>query len=101
MVTVEQLKTGERPNITEAEFAALRGCSRSTLQKERLTGRGPAFIKIKENGRIRYEAQTILDYLSNMGQVCLSTSEYDTSTAQQNILKALSQKAAAKRQRNE
>lgn len=87
MITIHDLELGSRPRITEREFAQLRGCSVSTCQKERLTGKGPDFVKDPVTGRVYYQAQTVLNFL-NRGIVCQSTSQYDTKSHQERLEKA-------------
>jgi hypothetical protein len=87
MVTITELTAGTRACISEREFAQLRGRSPATLQKERVSGRGPEFLKDPDTGSVSYAAQTVLDFL-NRGQLCHSTREYDTSVQQGRLVKA-------------
>jgi hypothetical protein len=87
MVTLEDLEDGARPRITEREFAALRGCSQSTLQKERVAGKGPQFLKDPITGRIYYEARAVIEYFQR-AQVCQSTCEYETGHYHSRLTKA-------------
>lgn len=91
MVTLSDLESGRRAEANEKEFAALRGCSVFTLQKERVEGTGPPFRKT-ETGRIFYPRESILEYFSK--GICRSTSEYDTSTYQAKLKKAWKAKSS-------
>ena len=48
--------------MTTAEAAVRRGCSRSTLEKERSQGKGPRYLRI--GGLVRYRPEDIDDYLA-------------------------------------
>jgi hypothetical protein len=86
-ISIHELQTGSRPLITEREFAYLRGCSQSTLQKERVRGRGAHFLKDPHTGRIFYLADDVIAFLARSLR-CRSTSEYDTSSYQSRLSKA-------------
>jgi len=87
MVNMDELRKGTRPQISERELAELRGCSTSTLQKERVTGRGPEFLKDPVTGRISYEAAAVIKFFDRAIH-CHSTSEYDTRSQQERLAKA-------------
>jgi hypothetical protein len=87
MLTLEDLRSGQRPQVSEREFAKLRNCSVATLQKDRVRGSGIPFLKNPRTGRISYEAEAVLDYFENL-QRCNSTSEYDTSAWHERLTKA-------------
>jgi hypothetical protein len=88
-ITLCELQSGSRPLITEREFAYLRGCSQSTLQKERGSGKGAPFLKDLQTGRIFYSAEDVVAFLGRTLH-CRSTSEYDTRTHQERLTKARS-----------
>jgi predicted DNA-binding transcriptional regulator AlpA len=59
--TVPELPQGFERLLDDNELAAVMGRSRSRIQKDRLEGRGPPFVKI---GRlVRYRADDVRDYL--------------------------------------
>lgn len=74
MVRMQDIESGLRPQISEREFAALRGCSRTTLQKDRVRGKGTPFLKDPVTGRIAYAARDVLAYFARSTR-CRSTSE--------------------------
>lgn len=56
----------------ESQCAEFRGCAVSSIQKERLRGDGPPFVKM---GRlVRYRPKDVRDWIAK--QVIGSTSEY-------------------------
>jgi predicted DNA-binding transcriptional regulator AlpA len=59
--TAPELPQGFERLLDDNELAAVLGRSRSRIQKDRLEGRGPPFVKI---GRlVRYRAADVRDYL--------------------------------------
>jgi hypothetical protein len=87
MVTIEELKSGARPRISEREFAQLRGCSVATVQKDRVKGKGAPFLKDPVTGRVSYAADAALAFLDR-AVPCRSTGDYDTSAHQSRLDKA-------------
>jgi hypothetical protein len=98
MVTISDLENGLRPRVSEKEFAALRGCSQSTLQKERLRGCGPKFLKDLVTQRIYYPAESILEFFDR-AVACRSTSDYDTKLQQSRLETARAKRQTAKNER--
>ncbi len=53
----------EVPNrLKEIDAAKVLGCSISTLRKQRMAGKGPAFYKYG-NGHVRYDVADLTTYL--------------------------------------
>ena len=92
---LDELKDGRRPRISEREFALLRGCSVSTLRKERSTGRGIAYLKDPVTGRVAYSAEAVLEFFGR-ALVCKATCNYDTVEHQNRLTKARQVLHAAK-----
>lgn len=85
VITLQDLREGRVQEITESQFATLRGCSASTLRKERTHGSGPKFRR-RENGKIAYPRESVLAYFD--GPLHRSTSEYDTNTLSERMARA-------------
>jgi hypothetical protein len=92
-VTFEDLRSGAVLRVTEVEYCMLCRISRAKAQRDRITGRGIAYLKDPDTGRIYYEASAILG-LFEKAQVCRSTSDYDTEILQLNLEKARSAKSS-------
>lgn len=91
-ITVDDLRTGKRARITEAECAQITGRKRYSLQRDRWLQKGMRYQK-DENGRIWYSAKEVLTYID--GRKHRSTAEYDTSALVLRLSKAREAKAAA------
>ncbi|CAN5436488.1 hypothetical protein BH11CYA1_BH11CYA1_36250 [soil metagenome] len=66
----------EHQLITEKQVAQRFPFSKSWLQKARMTGTGPEYIKIR--ARVFYKIDAVEEYLSAQ-PTCNSTAEYDTN----------------------
>lgn len=86
-ICIGALISGQRPCITEREYAQLKGCSPSKLQRDRWQGKGIPFQK-DDRGRVYYLAEDVLADLQR--KTHRSTSEYDTSLQVARLLKARS-----------
>jgi hypothetical protein len=84
-ITVDDLRTGKRARINEAQCYQITGRKRSSLQRDRWLGKGIPF-QADENGRVWYAAEDVLAYLD--GEKHRSTSEYDTSSQVARLAKA-------------
>jgi hypothetical protein len=58
--------------MTTVECAQYRRCAKSTLDKERVRGDGPPFLKIRK-GMVRYNKRAVDEWLN--AQICRSTSQ--------------------------
>ena len=99
-ITISDLRRGAVVRLTEKQYAALRGCSASLIQKERGSGKGIPFLRTR-TGRIFYAAEDVLTELDNDAKH-VSTCEYPQTQSAKNIEKArtrdASQKPAKKKQ---
>lgn len=89
-ITVDNLRSGTRARITEAECEQITGRKRFSLQRDRWQQKGMRYQK-DENGRIWYAAGDVLAYID--GKKHRSTAEYDTSSHVMRLSKAREAKA--------
>ena len=92
ILTLDDLRSGRVSRLTERQYATLRNCSMSLLQKERVTGRGIRFIRTP-SGRIFYDAADVLAELDETPRHA-STCEYDTGSKPESLCKARQSKRA-------
>jgi predicted DNA-binding transcriptional regulator AlpA len=62
--TKKKLGETEGRRIRQPEAAIYTGYSESTLEKKRLTGEGPPFIKLSDSGRIVYDTRDLDAWLA-------------------------------------
>lgn len=76
-ITVEDLRTGKRVRVSEAECSQITGRGRHSLRRDRWLGQGIPYLR-DECRRVWYSSEDVLDYLSKATKH-KSVSEYDTS----------------------
>lgn len=85
VVTVDDLRSGRVARINTHQYAALKGNSVYTHQRNRVLGKGIPFQK-DESGRVWYRAEDVLAELD--APVHRSTREFDTSVNLERLTKA-------------
>lgn len=95
-LTVEDLRSGRRAEISTREYARLKGCSPYTLERKRWLKKGIPYKTDPETGRVSYRAEDVLKDLD--GPTRRSTCEYDTSANVERLTKARQKLAGGNQQ---
>jgi hypothetical protein len=97
MVTLDDLRLGVRARIRSSEFARLRGCSSSTVSRERWENRSIPYEKDPISGRVWFDAQDVLKYFDQAKVTCTAQYSHDGRSRMALAREAKAKKRAARK----